>query len=176
MEHSPTSTPLSWSVSPPRGGRARLAVTPRAQSGGLFLAEMTDQAGYQREIIRMAARTHTNLTFPLGVGQILVTRQFGRFDFAFVVSDHTRARGEAEPLVVGAARARRVCACRCIADFSGAKMPACSARHRRAASTVRKTSAGLLAPSALMRSKSASSPPSMRLILMPVRFGIAGVK
>ena len=55
-----------------------------------------------------------------------------------------------------------------VADFTGWNRPSCSARHRRPASTVISTSAGLRAPSLRMRSMSGSSPPSMRLILMPV--------
>ena len=58
-----------------------------------------------------------------------------------------------------------------IADFTGWNKPSCSARHRRPASTVISTSAGLRAPSLRMRSISGSSPPSMRLILMPVSLG-----
>ncbi len=56
------------------------------------------------------------------------------------------------------------------ADFTGWKRPSWSARQSRPASTVISTSAGLRAPSLRMRSMSASSPASMRLILMPVSF------
>lgn len=55
-------------------------------------------------------------------------------------------------------------------DFSGWNMPSICAFHNRAASTSRITSAGLLAPSLRKRSRIASSPASMRLILMPVCF------
>ena len=59
---------------------------------------------------------------------------------------------------------------RCSSSFdrTGANRPSCSARARRAASTISSTSAGLFAPSLRMRSRSASSPASMRLISMPV--------
>jgi hypothetical protein len=55
-------------------------------------------------------------------------------------------------------------------DFTGWNRPSCSARHRRPASTVMITSAGLRWPSLFSRSMSASSLASMRLILMPVCF------
>jgi hypothetical protein len=47
-------------------------------------------------------------------------------------------------------------------------MPASSARHRRPASTVIRMSAGLLRPSALIRSISWSASPSIRLTSIPV--------
>ncbi len=55
----------------------------------------------------MAARAHTNLALPLGTGQVLIASELGGFDFALIVRDHPGARGETEPLVVGAAGNRR---------------------------------------------------------------------
>jgi hypothetical protein len=48
------------------------------------------------------------------------------------------------------------------------RRPRLAARARRTVSTVRNTSAGLLAPSACIRAISSSALPSIRLIVMPV--------
>ena len=53
-------------------------------------------------------------------------------------------------------------------DWMGLKKPLTWARHNRAASTKRMTSAGLLLPSLFRRSIKALSSASIRLILIPV--------
>ena len=53
-------------------------------------------------------------------------------------------------------------------EWTGCSRPSLSASQMRPASTVRKMSAGLLAPSACIRAISSSGVPSMRLTWMPV--------
>ena len=61
-------------------------------------------------------------------------------------------------------------------DDTSPNRPACSARHSRPASTVIRISAGLFAPSFLIRSIKASPLPSIRLMRIPGGLGEALVE
>ena len=145
----PRPRAFSWSVSPPFGVARDVRDHALGPLLGLLGAVVGDHRAHEREVVHVRARADADLALELRVGEVLVVlagprdspRPWRRRSAARAPRTRTRGRRD------GAAP--RGCARRAPSTSPAGRGPVCSARHRRPASTVTSTSAGLRAPSLL---------------------------
>ena len=148
------------------------ATTAFAHSSAFASPRWAIIAAHQRQVVEVAARARADLALALRVGELLVGRDVAPASPSPCRRRSTRARHrEAEPVARRDRASSAGIARRAPRTSPAGTGPAARRATAAPASTVISTSAGLRAPSFLRRSISASSPASMRLILMPGLLG-----
>src|SRR5215813_14092251 len=132
---------------------------------GLGFAVMGDEGRKQRVVVNVLARADADLALPFRIGEVFVV-QSSLLHALLRGVDHARAHGNAVPVPSGS-RYWGATILSSTSDLIGCVMPARTASSMRPISTVSSTSAGLLAPSALMRC-SRPELAEMTLTLTPV--------